>query len=178
MQISSPRDAHLVLALQRLEEDEVQHLEEKEQMIMKNGELATIMQQQEEYKFAEIDGERISGHDINSDRGGFASCSECPFLVPFSSVFHITKLGRRLNSNNLGNGQYFFLHRSFTPSTSSIQSHQKSPLWKQVISGIWNVFSTTFFFVPHFVLLIVNKLIAYYLFLYTISSIIFQYLCF
>ena len=34
--------------LQRLEEDEVHNLEEKEHMIMRDGKLATIMQQQEE----------------------------------------------------------------------------------------------------------------------------------
>ena len=37
---------------------------------------------------AEIDGERIAGHDINADRGDFASRLACPFLAPFSSVFH------------------------------------------------------------------------------------------
>ena len=41
------RHAQLALALQRLEEDEVQNMEEKEQMIMRDGKLATIMQQQE-----------------------------------------------------------------------------------------------------------------------------------
>ena len=34
--------------LQQLEEEEVQNLEEKEQMITRDGELATMMQQQEE----------------------------------------------------------------------------------------------------------------------------------
>ena len=34
--------------MQQLVEDEVQHIEEKEHMITKDGELATIMQQQEE----------------------------------------------------------------------------------------------------------------------------------
>ena len=46
--ISSPRDAQLALALQQLEKDEVQNLEAKEQMIMRDGELVTIMKQQEE----------------------------------------------------------------------------------------------------------------------------------
>ena len=36
--------------LHRLEEDKVQNLEEKEQMIIMYGEIATIMQQQEEYE--------------------------------------------------------------------------------------------------------------------------------
>ena len=50
----------------------------------------------------------------------FASHSACPFLAPFSSVFHILELGRHLKSNNIGNEQYFLLRGSFTPSTSAI----------------------------------------------------------
>ena len=42
------RDAQLALALQRLEEDKVQNLEKKEQMIMRDGDFATMIQQQEE----------------------------------------------------------------------------------------------------------------------------------
>ena len=37
---------------------------------------------------AEINGERIAGHDINSDREGFAYCSVCPLLASFSSASH------------------------------------------------------------------------------------------
>ena len=40
--------SQLALALQRLEEDKVQNLEKKEQMIMRDGEFATMMQHQEE----------------------------------------------------------------------------------------------------------------------------------
>ena len=47
-----------------------------------------------------------------------------------------------------------------------------------MISGLWNVLYTTVFLVPHFEILIVNKLIAYSLFLYTIASISLQCLCF
>ena len=43
-------DTQLAFVLQRLEDDEVQNLEKKEQMIMRYGELATMMQQQEEEK--------------------------------------------------------------------------------------------------------------------------------
>ena len=42
------RDAQLALALQKLEEEEVQNLEKKEQMIMRDGEFSTMMQQKEE----------------------------------------------------------------------------------------------------------------------------------
>ena len=42
------RDAQLALSLQKLEEDGVQNLEEKEQMIMRDAEFATMIQQQEE----------------------------------------------------------------------------------------------------------------------------------
>ena len=42
------RNDHLALDLQRLEEDEVQKLENKEKMISRDGKFATIMQQQEE----------------------------------------------------------------------------------------------------------------------------------
>ena len=42
------RDAQLALALQRLEEDKVQNLDKKEQMTLRDGTFATIMQQQEE----------------------------------------------------------------------------------------------------------------------------------
>ena len=45
---SSPRDDQLALALHRLEEDEVQNMDEKEQTIMRDDELTTIMQQQVE----------------------------------------------------------------------------------------------------------------------------------
>ena len=47
-----------------------------------------------------------------------------------------------------------------------------------MIYGLWDVFYTTVFLVSHFVILIVNKLIAYCLFLYTIASISLQCLCF
>ena len=39
------REALLALAMQQLQEDDVQNLEEKEHMITRNGKLATIMQQ-------------------------------------------------------------------------------------------------------------------------------------
>ena len=45
---SISRDTQLALALQRLEEDEVQNLEKKKHMIMRDGEFATMIQQQEE----------------------------------------------------------------------------------------------------------------------------------
>ena len=68
----------------------------------------------------EINGEITAGRDINTDREGFASHSACPFPEPFSSFFHTPELGRRLKSNNFGNGHNVFLCRSFTPSTSII----------------------------------------------------------
>ena len=40
-------DAQRALALQLLEEGKVQNMEDKEQMIMRDGDLATIMKQQE-----------------------------------------------------------------------------------------------------------------------------------
>ena len=43
-------DTQLTLALQRLEEDELQNLDKKEQMIMRDGDFATMIQQQEEDK--------------------------------------------------------------------------------------------------------------------------------
>ena len=46
MEIS--RDTNLALALQRLEEDEVQNLEKKELMIMRDGNFAIMMQHQDE----------------------------------------------------------------------------------------------------------------------------------
>ena len=39
---------NLALALQQLEDDEAQNLENKEQMIMRDGKFPTMMQQQEE----------------------------------------------------------------------------------------------------------------------------------
>ena len=42
------RDAQITLALQQLEEDEVHNLGKKEHIIMRYGELATMMQHQEE----------------------------------------------------------------------------------------------------------------------------------
>ena len=45
------RYAQLALVLQELEEDEVQNLEEKELMFMRDGKLVTMMQQQEEESF-------------------------------------------------------------------------------------------------------------------------------
>ena len=43
-------DAQLALELQWLEEDEVENMENKENMIMRDGEFVTMMQQQEEDK--------------------------------------------------------------------------------------------------------------------------------
>ena len=48
--INAPRDDKLALALQKIEEEEVHNLEEKQLMITRNGELVTIMKQQEEDK--------------------------------------------------------------------------------------------------------------------------------
>ena len=42
------RDTQISLALQLLEEDEVQHLENKEHMIMRDDDFSTMIQQQEE----------------------------------------------------------------------------------------------------------------------------------
>ena len=42
------RDTQLALALQRLEKDKVQNLEKMEQMITRDGNFATMIQQQEE----------------------------------------------------------------------------------------------------------------------------------
>ena len=44
------RNDKLALVLQRLEEEEVHNAEEKEQMIMRYGEFATMIQKQEEEK--------------------------------------------------------------------------------------------------------------------------------
>ena len=44
------RDDQLALALQLLKEDEVHNMEKKEHMIMRDGEFATMIQQEEEYK--------------------------------------------------------------------------------------------------------------------------------
>ena len=44
------RNSHLTLALQQFEEDEVYNLENKEHIIMRDGEFVTMMQQQEEEK--------------------------------------------------------------------------------------------------------------------------------
>ena len=60
------------MALQRLEEDEVQNLEAKEQMIevwRACHYYATVRGGGS----ADIDGERIAGHDINANREGFSS---------------------------------------------------------------------------------------------------------
>ena len=40
------RDTQLAFVMQRLEEDEMHNLEEKEHMIMRDGELSTMMQHQ------------------------------------------------------------------------------------------------------------------------------------
>ena len=42
------RDSQLDLEMHQIEEDELQNLENKEQMIMRDGYLSTMMQQQEE----------------------------------------------------------------------------------------------------------------------------------
>ena len=41
-------DTQRALALQRLEDEEVQNLEKKEKMIMRDGDFATMIQQQED----------------------------------------------------------------------------------------------------------------------------------
>ena len=47
-----------------------------------------------------------------------------------------------------------------------------------MISCLWDVFHTTVFLVPQFVIMIFKKINGLILFLYTIASIYFQYLCF
>ena len=46
--VAISRNTHLSLALQRLEEDEVQNLNKKEHMIMMDGDFATMMHHQDE----------------------------------------------------------------------------------------------------------------------------------
>ena len=80
------RDDQLALALQRLEEDEVHNLEKKEHMIMRDGKFAIMMQHKEEDK-AQKSMEKEQRAMTSTTR------SECPFLAPFSSVFHTPELG-------------------------------------------------------------------------------------
>ena len=64
---------------------------------------------------------------------------------------------------------------------TEIITNKESPIFLvslPIISDLWDVFYTTVFWGPHFVIFIVDKLIAYYLLLYTIASISFQCLCF
>ena len=42
------RDTHIALAMQQLEEDEVQNMENKENMTMRDGNFPTMIQHQEE----------------------------------------------------------------------------------------------------------------------------------
>ena len=106
--------------LQRLEEEEVKNLENKEHLIMGNGEFDTMMQHQEEDKVQKLMEKEQQSMTSTPDREGFASRSACTFLAPFTSVFHTPELGSHLKSNNLGNGRYVFLRGLFTPSTSGI----------------------------------------------------------
>ena len=78
---------------------------------------------------ADIDGERTAGHVINADWEGFSSCSVCPFLAPFSSVFYTPELGRHLKSNNLGNGQFFFFADCLLHLQALFQLSVKMPIW-------------------------------------------------
>ena len=45
-----PRDAQIAFVLQRFEEEILHNLEEKKNMVMRDGEFANMMQQQEEEK--------------------------------------------------------------------------------------------------------------------------------
>ena len=80
-------------------------------------------------KSAEINREIIAGHGINTDRKGFAYCSACPFLAPFSSVFHTPELGRRPKSNKLINLQYVFFVDSLIHLQALLRVARKIPLW-------------------------------------------------
>ena len=82
-------------------------------MITRDGKIAIMMQHKEEdkaQKYMEYEHWAMTS----------TTRSECPFLAPFSSVFHTPEIGCHLKSNNLGNGQYVFLRGYFTPSTSGI----------------------------------------------------------
>ena len=109
------RDAQLALALQRLEYDEVKNTEEKEQMIMRDGELDTTMQHQEECKVQKLIEEKQRDMKPTSTEK-----AACPFLAPFSSVLHTLEIWHRLKSNKVRNGQYVFICGYFTPSSSGI----------------------------------------------------------
>ena len=82
-------------------------------MITRDGKLTTMMQQKEEDKAQKY---------MEKEQRAMTSTirSECPFLAPFSSVFHTPELGCHLKSNNLGNQQYVFLLGLVTPSTNGI----------------------------------------------------------
>ena len=75
------RDAQIDLALQWLEEDEEQNTEKKENMIMRDSQIYHYDETSRGGQSTEIDGERTAGHDINTDREGFAYRLACPFLA-------------------------------------------------------------------------------------------------
>ena len=90
----------------------MQNLDKKENMIMRDGEFVTMIQQQEEEKV---------NKSMEKEQKAMSSTSTGKYLLAsFSSVFHTPELGRRLKSNNLSNGQYAFIRGSFTSSTSGI----------------------------------------------------------
>ena len=88
-------------------------------MIMRDGELATIIKQQEEEEsHKSMDKEQQA---MTSTPGGKDLLLIWRVLsLHHFSVFNTAELGRRLKSDNIGNGQYIFLRGLFNPYKSGI----------------------------------------------------------
>ena len=147
-------------------------------MTTRDGELAAMMQQKEEYEARKsTDKEQLAMIATPTGEALLLVHRVLYLNLFFQSSMH-QNLGVASKVTTLATESIFFFADSLLRLEAVFRVAGKIPLSTQVISGLWDVFSTTFFLVPHFVMLIVNKLIAYCLFLYTIASISLQCLCF
>ena len=74
--------------MQQLEEDEVQNIDRKENMIIRDDEFATMMQQQEEDE-AQKSMEKKIGHDINIQRQQGRLCLLLSMSFPCTILFSL-----------------------------------------------------------------------------------------
>ena len=147
-------------------------------MIIRDGELATIMQHQEEDEAHKL---------TDKQQRATTSTPTGKYLIFVQRVLSLYLFIQHSITQNLGvaskvttlemDSMFFFADR-LLHLQAVFRVTRKRPPWTQVISGLWDELSITLFLVSHFVMLIVKNLISYCLFLHTVASIYLQYLCF
>ena len=137
IEISSPpeynaaisKDAQLSLALQRLEYEDVQNLERKEQMIMGDDEFATMMQHQEKDEAQKsMEKQQRAMTSMTTDKA-LLIVQRVLSLHNFLQSYIPQKLGVALKVTTLEMYSMFFFADSLLHIQAVFRVARKMPLW-------------------------------------------------